>query len=56
MRTKSKNIISPLYLGLGFILTVLSPAIAIDNFDNQTIEFDEDTSVEFEFVAMVILV
>jgi hypothetical protein len=49
MAKKSQNIFSSLCLGLGFVLTCVNPVFA-DNFDNQTIEFNEDTSVEFEFV------
>jgi hypothetical protein len=34
----------------GLALITSSPALAADNFDNQMIQFGQDTSVEFEFV------
>ncbi|MBW4510507.1 MAG: hypothetical protein KME64_28925 [Scytonematopsis contorta HA4267-MV1] len=49
MTKKSNSILSSFCLGLGLVLAFVNPVLA-DNFDNQTIEFDEDTSVEFEFV------
>jgi hypothetical protein len=50
MTKKSKNIFSPLGWGLGLALACVSPAFASESFDNQAIQFDKDTSVEFEFV------
>ncbi|MBW4670578.1 MAG: hypothetical protein KME60_24960 [Cyanomargarita calcarea GSE-NOS-MK-12-04C] len=50
MTKKSKSIFSPLWWGLGLALACVSPAFASESFDNQAIQFDKDTSVEFEFV------
>jgi hypothetical protein len=50
MIKKSKNIFSSLWWGLGLALACVSPAFASESFDNQAIQFDKDTSVEFEFV------
>ena len=50
MTKKSRSIFSPLWWGLGLALACVSPAFASETFDNQAIQFDRDTSVEFEFV------
>jgi hypothetical protein len=46
------RILSPLWWGLGLVVATCaaSPAHAADKFDNEVVQFDKDTIVEFEFV------
>jgi hypothetical protein len=53
MQQHTPGIFSPFVWGLGVAtLAISSPAFAIDadNFNNQTIQFGQNTTVEFEFV------
>lgn len=50
MTKKSKNRALSLFFGLGLMLASAIPARAEEKFDNQVVQFQEDTIVEFEFV------
>ncbi len=49
MIAPTKHLLASLCLGLGLSAMAIGPAIA-DTLDNQTIKFDQDTIVEFEFL------
>jgi hypothetical protein len=50
MENKSRKTHLPFWLGLGLILACANPVKAAEKFDNEVIQFDQDTIVEFEFV------
>jgi hypothetical protein len=46
----TQSIFAAIGASCGLALMTSSPVLAADNFDNQMIQFGQDTSVEFEFV------